>query len=90
MTPKLKYLQVRWAAHLPLSTATALLTELLPIESAISVSSVKRRVRVIGAALEESSARRPSAEAAPPVESSQKLRRLGRGFGMAQALRSAS
>ena len=54
MTPELEYLQVKWAAHLPFSTATALLTELLPIEGAISVSGVKRRVRVVGAALENS------------------------------------
>ncbi len=53
MTPELEYLQVKWAARLPLSTATALLTELLPIEGAISVSGVKRRVRVVGAALDQ-------------------------------------
>ena len=55
------------------STATALLTELLPIHDSISVTSVKRRVRVVGKALEESSARLPSAEAVPPVAPYRKL-----------------
>jgi len=77
MTPELEYLLVKWAAHLPFSTATALLTELLPIEGAIPVSGVKRRVRVVGAALEEASARRPTAAApAPSVKPSRKLSAL--------------
>ena len=51
VTPELEYLQVKCPAHLPYATATALLTELLPIHDSISVTSVKRRVRVVGKAL---------------------------------------
>ena len=47
MTPELEYLQVKWAAHLPFSTATALLTELLPIERAISVGGLKPTCRIL-------------------------------------------
>ena len=53
MTPELEYLQVKWAAHLSYATATALLSEVLPTADTISVSGVKRRVRVVGAALEQ-------------------------------------
>ena len=53
MTPELEYLQVKWAAHLSYATATALLSEVLPTADTISVSGVKRRVRVAGAALEQ-------------------------------------
>lgn len=52
VTPELEYLQVRWAAHLPFAAATALLSEVLPIADSISVSGIKRRVRVVGASLE--------------------------------------
>ena len=53
MTPELEYLQVKWAAHLSYATATALLSEVLPTADTISVSGVKRRVRVVGSALEQ-------------------------------------
>ena len=53
MTPELEYLQVKWAAHLSYATATRLLSEVLPVADTISISSVKRRVRVVGAALEQ-------------------------------------
>ncbi len=55
MTPELEYLQVKWAAHLPYAAATKLLSEVLPVVDAVSVSGLKRRVRVVGAALESSS-----------------------------------
>ena len=48
MTPELEYLQVKWAAHLSYATATRLLSEVLPVADTISISSVKRRVRVAG------------------------------------------
>ena len=53
MTPELEYLQVKWAAHLSYATATALLSEVLPTAETISVSGVKRSVRVVGSALEQ-------------------------------------
>ena len=53
MTPELEYLQVKWAAHLSYATATALLSEVLLTADTISVSGVKRRMRVVGAALEK-------------------------------------
>jgi hypothetical protein len=52
MTPELEYLQVKWAAHLSYATAAALLTEVLPIAEAVSVSGIKRRVRAVGAELD--------------------------------------
>jgi hypothetical protein len=64
------------AARLPFSTATALLSEFLPIESAISVSGLKQPVRVVGPDLEQSSARRPSAEVAPALSRSRRLSAL--------------
>jgi hypothetical protein len=54
VTPELEYLQVKWAAQLPYAAATKLLGEILPITDALSVSGVKRRVRAVGAALEQS------------------------------------
>ena len=54
MTPELEYLQVKWAAHLPYAAATRLLCEILPVSDAISVSSTKRRVRAVGATLDQS------------------------------------
>lgn len=65
--PELEYLQVKWAAHLPFASAVALLSEVLPITDAISVSGVKRRVRAVGAALETSAA--AAARPAPPAQS---------------------
>ena len=53
MTPELEYLQVKRAAHLSYASATRLLSEVLPVADTISISSVKRRVRVVGAALEQ-------------------------------------
>lgn len=35
LSPKLEYLQVKWAAHLPDTVATALLKETLPVDQAI-------------------------------------------------------
>ena len=54
VTPELEYLQVKWAAHLSYAAAAKLLSEILPITDAISVSGAKRRVRAVGAALEQS------------------------------------
>jgi hypothetical protein len=51
ITPELEYLQVKWSAHLSYASATSMLCEVLPTAKAICVSSVKRRVRVVGAAL---------------------------------------
>lgn len=48
MTPKLEYLQVKWAADLSYATATTLLGDVLP--SAVIIS-LKRSV--IGAALKQ-------------------------------------
>ncbi len=52
VTPELEYLQVKWAAHLPYAAASKLLMEVLPIDDSISVSSMKQRVRAVGATLE--------------------------------------
>ena len=65
VTPELEYLQVRWAAHLSYAAATMLLSEVLPITDAISVSGVKRRVRVVGAALEQGGQAAASVERRP-------------------------
>ena len=59
MTPELEYLQVKWAAHLSYATATALLSEVLLTADTISVSGVKRRMRVVGAALEKNDEHTP-------------------------------
>jgi hypothetical protein len=59
MTPELEYLHVKWAALLPYATAKALLDEVLPLEDSVSVSSVKRRVRAVGLALEREAASMP-------------------------------
>ncbi len=65
VTPELEYLQVKWAAHLSLATAVALLTEVLPIAGAISITGVKRRVRVVGTALETSEVARAAIPTSP-------------------------
>ena len=57
MTSELEYLQVKWAAHLSYAVATASLSEILPTADIISVSGVQRRVRVVGAVLENESSR---------------------------------
>ena len=79
VTPELEYLQVKWAAHLSYAAAASMLAEVLPIADAISVSSVKRRVHAVGAALDASamaggaadadSASNPSALSALAVDS---------------------
>ena len=79
VTPELEYLQVKWAAHLSYAVAASMLAEVLPIADVISVSSVKRRVRAVGAALDASataggaadaeSASNPSALSALAVDS---------------------
>jgi hypothetical protein len=56
VTPELEYLEVQWAAHLPYAAATKLLSQILPVEDSVSVSSVKRRVRAVGKELEQSHA----------------------------------
>lgn len=68
VTPELEYLQVKWAAHLPYAAAAQLLAEVLPISLAISVTGVKRRVRAVGAELEQS-----AAGAQPPQNSRRHL-----------------
>lgn len=64
MTPELAYLQVNWAAHLSYACAASMLNEVLPISDAISVSSVKRRVRLVVAALDASPVAQDAAEGA--------------------------
>ena len=70
VTPELEYLQVKWAAHLSYAAATSMLAEVLPIADAISVGSVKRRVRVVGAALDASPAAQHAVELEPASKSS--------------------
>jgi hypothetical protein len=53
VTPELEHLQVQWAANMSYATATRLLSQVLPIAETISVSGVKRRVRVVGKELEQ-------------------------------------
>lgn len=48
MTPELEYLQIKWAAHLPYAAATALLKEVLPLETSISASGARHRIRTAG------------------------------------------
>jgi hypothetical protein len=52
VTPELEYLQVRWAAHLPYRQATELLREVLPLDKGISFGSTRRRILVVGSALD--------------------------------------
>ncbi len=52
VTPELEHIQVKWAAYLPYAAASKLLLEVLPIDDSISVSSLNRRVRAVGASLE--------------------------------------
>ena len=70
VTSELEYLEVQWAAHLPYAVATKLLSQILPVEDSISVSSVKRRVRAVGKELEQShgalGAARPALTALEP------------------------
>jgi hypothetical protein len=47
-TPELKYLQAKWAAHLPYAAATAMLKEVLPLQESISTTGAKSRIRAIG------------------------------------------
>ena len=56
LTPELEYLQVTWAAYIPYAATISLLAEILPIADSISVSGVKRRVRVVGSARDASDA----------------------------------
>ena len=48
VTPELEYLQIKWAAHLPYAAATALLKEVLPLETSISASGARHRIRTAG------------------------------------------
>ena len=70
MTPELEYLQVKWAAHLPYAAAASMLAEILPITGALSVSGMKRRVRVVGAELDAAAQSRRAAVPAPPPNAS--------------------
>lgn len=54
VTLELEFLRVKWAAHLSYATAASMLAEVLPIADALSVTGVKRRMRVVGAALDAS------------------------------------
>jgi hypothetical protein len=45
ITPELKYLQVKWAAHLPYATSTRLLQEVLSLNDCISTTGAKSRIR---------------------------------------------
>jgi len=44
VTPKLEYLQAKWAAHLPYRQATELLRQILPLDKGISFGSTRRRI----------------------------------------------
>ena len=68
VTPELEYLQVKWAAHLSYAAAASMLAEVLPIADAISVSSVKRRVRAVGSALDASANTGHASDREPGVE----------------------
>ena len=48
VTPELEYLQIKWAVHLPYAAATALLKEVLPLETSISASGARHRIRTAG------------------------------------------
>lgn len=52
VTPELEYLQAKWAAHLPYRQATALLSEILPLDKGISLGSTRRRILAVGKALD--------------------------------------
>lgn len=39
---------IKWAAHLPYAAATALLKEVLPLETSISASGARHRIRTAG------------------------------------------
>ena len=68
MTPELEYLQVKWAAHLSDAAANSLLAEILPVADAISVTGMKRRVRVVGASIEASADKSRAADAPSGVD----------------------
>ena len=70
VTPELEYLQVKWAAHLSYATAASMLAEVLPIADAISVSGLKRRVRVVGSALDASALAGGAADFGPASQPS--------------------
>jgi hypothetical protein len=52
VTPKLAYLQAKWAAHLPYRQTTELLREVLPLDKGISFGSTRRRIIAVGSALD--------------------------------------
>ena len=76
VTPELEYLQTKWAVHLPYAAATAMLKEVLPLETGISASGARHRIRMAGdqidAQVEEDVARWPFlGDAEHPRESTQ-------------------
>jgi hypothetical protein len=57
VTSELEQLQVEWAAQLPYRVAVRLLTQILPLTDAISVSGTRNRVLAVGQDLHEQSER---------------------------------
>ncbi len=52
VTPELEYLQAKWAAHLPYRQATELLCEVLPLDKALSLGSIRRGMIDAGRAID--------------------------------------
>ena len=69
LSPELKCLQVKWLAHLPYAVATALLNETLPVDQAISISSLKNGVWAVGQELDDETERSIRVERAYPPKS---------------------
>lgn len=67
VTPELECLQVKWAAHLSYKSATTLLKEVLPLQTAISITSAKRHLRIVGWQL-DAQIERGITKMAPPVD----------------------
>jgi hypothetical protein len=52
VTPELKYLQAKWAAHLPYRQATTMLKEVLPLNKGVSFSDARNRIHTLGKLLD--------------------------------------
>jgi hypothetical protein len=52
VTPKLEYLQAKWAAHLAYRQATELLRDVLPLDKGIPFGSTRRRILAVGSVLD--------------------------------------
>jgi hypothetical protein len=82
LSPELKYLQVKWAAHLPYAVATALLKETLPVNQAISISGLRNCVWAVGQELDYATERAIRGERAYPLVNS-KLKIVALAVGSA-------